>query len=135
MTAAPEYVVVDANVIVYLITRSPVSAAFEPYLIGKIGLISFQTVAELRLIGRRRRWGLRKSEELEQRLRQLVVVPATDEITRTWAQLMYEQMVDGSRIEPPDAWVAATDIVYRCPVLTNDRKDFERIRGLTLLPP
>ena len=79
--------------------------------------------------------GLRKSDELEQRLRQLVVVPATDEITRTWAQLMYEQVVDGSRIEPPDAWVAATDIVYRCPVLTNDRKDFERIRGLTLLPP
>ena len=111
MITSSEYVVVDANVIVYLITRSPVAATFEPYLIGKIGLISFQTVAELRLIARRRRWGERKSEELEQRLRQLVVVPATDEVTRTWAELMYAQMVDGSRIEPPDAWVAATAIV------------------------
>lgn len=135
MTADAAYVVIDTNVVIYFITRSPLAERFEPYLIGKTGVVSFQTVGELRLIAKRRGWGERKVAELEERLRRLVVVPSTDQITERWAELMYKQTVAGSRILPADAWIAATALVYGCPLLTNDRKDFERITGLELLPP
>ncbi len=135
MVTASQYVVVDTNIIVYLITGSPAAATFGPYLIGKIGLVSFQTVGELRLIGRRRGWGAKKMHELDERLQQMVVIDATDQITDRWAQLMHDQTTAGSEIQPSDAWIAATAFVYRCPVLTNDRKDFERIANLPLLPP
>lgn len=130
-----QYVVLDTNIFVYLITGNARGQAFEPYLVGKIGLVSFQTVGELRYIARRRGWGDKKIEELNERLRQLVVVGATDEITDRWAELMYDQMVVGSEIQSSDGWIAATAFVFGCPVLTNDRKDFERIKGLRLLPP
>jgi predicted nucleic acid-binding protein len=135
MTTESQYVVVDTNVIVYLITGSTRAAEFEPFLVGKIGLVSFQTVGELRLIARRRGWGERKLADLNDRLKQMVVVGATDQITDKWAELMHAQTVAGSEVLPSDAWVAATALVYRCPVVTNDRKDFERIRNLPLLPP
>lgn len=135
MPADSPYVVVDTNVFVYIIVGSPIATQLEKYLVGKVGLVSFQTVASLRWIALRRKWGLKKITDLESRLKSMAVVPSTDEITSAWAQLMNDQMLSGSRIEIEDAWIAATALVFGCPVLTNDRKDFERIVGLTLLPP
>ena len=63
------------------------------------------------------------------------IIQPTLELVEEWAQLMYRQMQRGSRIESADAWVAASALLHGCPVLTNDRKDFERIEGLQLLPP
>jgi tRNA(fMet)-specific endonuclease VapC len=133
--ASARFVVVDTNVFVYLIVSAPQAAIFEPYLVNKVGLVSFQTVGELRHIALRRNWGDKKKQELEDRLRRMVVIGATNEITSRWAQLMFDQMRVGSEIQTADAWIAATALVYECPVLTNDRKDFERIAGLDLLPP
>lgn len=134
-SAASPYVVIDTNFFVYAIVGAPIAATFEPYFTGKIGLISFQTVASLRFMALRRKWGSAKVADLESRLRAVVVVPPTDAITARWAQLMYDQVQAGSRLELEDAWIAATAFVYDCPVVTNDRKDFERIAGLNLLPP
>ncbi|HEY7270013.1 MAG TPA: PIN domain-containing protein [Dehalococcoidia bacterium] len=122
------------KVILYAILELPIAARFEPFLLGKLAVVSFQTVAELRLLALRRGWGDRRTTEIDLRLERATVAPATDQIVRRWAALMYEQMRVGSRVEVGDAWVAATALVYGCPVLTNDRKDFERIAGLRLLP-
>ena len=134
MVTATRYVVIDTNVIIYLITESPEASTFAPYLVNSVGLVSFQTVGELRHIALRRNWGAARHKDLNDRLKICVVVSATDQITEEWAQLMTAQMKKGSSILPADAWIAATALVYKCPVLTNDRKDFERIEGLELLP-
>jgi len=137
MAIAPthSYVVVDTNVIIYLITGSAQADRFAPYLTGQTVLVSFQTVAELKLIALRRGWGQQKLDQLDQVLRAMVVVPATEQITDRWARLMASQTTAGSRVDIADAWIAATALTFDCPVVTNDRGDFERISGLVLLPP
>jgi len=127
-------VVVDTNVVIYEVIEHPLTVEFEPFLASHVGLVSFQTVAELRLIALRRSWGPRLRQRLEDRLGLLARAGASEEITERWAALMFEQMRVGSRIETADAWIAATALVYGCPILTNDRKDFERVAGLRLLP-
>jgi len=98
-------------------------------------MVSFQTVAELKFIALRRGWGAQKLDQLKQILRAMVAVPATEQITDQWAAVMASQAGAGSRIDIADAWIAATALTYACPLVTNDRGDFERISGLTLLPP
>jgi tRNA(fMet)-specific endonuclease VapC len=36
-------------------------------------------------------------------------------------------------IAPADAWIAATAIVYRAPLITHNRKHFEGIAGLKVI--
>lgn len=134
MTAESSYVVIDTNVVIYLLIGSPLSKRFEPYLLRKTPVLSFQSVRELRLIAHRRGWGERRLQDLEGFFLRAVIANANDLITRRWARLMYDQTIAGSRIEPSDAWIAATALVYDCPLLTNDRKDFDRIAGLTVQP-
>jgi tRNA(fMet)-specific endonuclease VapC len=129
------FVVVDTNVIVYSVVRDPIAELFAPYLLGNTGLISFHSVAELRFIGYRRQWGARTFRRLEETLERLTLVQPYEHVIEEWAQLMYRQTRMGSRIESDDAWVAATALALGHPVVTNDRKDFERIEGLQLLPP
>jgi predicted nucleic acid-binding protein len=112
MTREHTYVVVDTNIVVYMLTGHHVATSFEPYLLGKIGLVLFQTVGQLRFIGLRRKWGASKMRELDVRLRTMVVVPATEQITERWARLMFDQVSAGSRVEIEDAWIAATALVY-----------------------
>ena len=135
MTAPHPFVVIDANVLLYSLTGNARRHIFEPYLVGATVLISFQTVGEIKFIALRRKWGAQKMSDLDQHLRATVVVPATEAITNECAQLMYRQQAARSEIAWTDAWIAATALVYGCPVVTNDRGDFERIAGLPLLPP
>jgi predicted nucleic acid-binding protein len=126
---------VDANPVLYQLSGHRFAAMFEEYWEGSLLFISFQTVAELRLIARRRNWGTARIGQLSERLSRMVIVPANDAVTGQWVDVMLRQERAGSRVEVADAWVAATAFAYDCPVLTNDRHDFGRMIGLQLLPP
>ncbi|HEX5940051.1 MAG TPA: PIN domain-containing protein [Dehalococcoidia bacterium] len=132
---APGPVVVDTNVVVYLILGRGLAQEYSRILRDRDVLVSFQTLAELRLIALRRTWGPRLLATMDEVVGQAGIIQPTLELVEEWAQLMYRQMQRGSRIESADAWVAASALLHGCPVLTNDRKDFERIQGLRLLPP
>ena len=88
MTSDSEHVVVDTNVIVYMIADAPLAGQFESHLIGRLGIVSFQSVAELLLIARRRDWGARRRQNLDDQLRRMVIVTATNQIIERWADLM-----------------------------------------------
>ena len=124
--------VIDANIVVYLLLDTPEAKLFRPRLSGKAVLISFQTVGDLQLIACRRNWGSRRIEALDQMLKSMVVVPADETITARWASLMCEQIIRGKAMSIPDAWAAATALVHDIPILTNDG-DFDNLPGLTVL--
>ncbi|MPZ98767.1 MAG: PIN domain-containing protein [Dehalococcoidia bacterium] len=131
----PRLLVVDANPIIYQLNQHTLASRFTPFLLDATLLISFQTVAELRLMALRRNWGNQRRREMEGMLERMYVVSPTEEVLNAWVDLCHRQERAGSRIGVADAWVAATALVYGCPVLTNDRGDFARIEGLEVLPP
>lgn len=132
MDANATSVVVDSNVVVYTILKTPEAARFRPHLEGKLVLISFQSVAELQFIACRRNWGPRRLEELRSMLESMVIIDNTADMTELWGALMCEQATSGRPIAVPDAWVATTAILAGVPLVTNDR-DFDYIPSLAVL--
>ena len=60
MTTEANAVLVDTNVLVYAIQGHTLIGRFRPYLEGRLLLVSFQTVGELRLMAFRNDWGWEK---------------------------------------------------------------------------
>jgi tRNA(fMet)-specific endonuclease VapC len=67
---------------------------------------------------------------LEAFVRTLGLVPYDDETCRTWAKIT---TIPGRPMSHPDAWIAATAVRHRVPLVTHNRKHFEHIPGLALI--
>jgi hypothetical protein len=64
------------------------------------------------------------------------VLPYDATVPRVWGRLVADREAVGSPVAANDAWIpAACCIVAGVPLMTLNRKHFEAIRGLTLLPP
>ncbi|QFG02917.1 PIN domain-containing protein [Tepidiforma bonchosmolovskayae] len=72
----PRRVLVDTDVLSYLLRNDSRAAQFAPLLEGRVIVVSFQTVAELYRWALERGFGERRMQELEGLLRRLVVVPS-----------------------------------------------------------
>jgi predicted nucleic acid-binding protein len=125
-------IVVDTNVLVYLVLDTPQAAQFRPHLNDRLALISFQSLAELYLIACRRNWGERRRQLLQQGLDSMVVVPGDENAASLFAALTCEQTSRGRMISVADAWVATTAILTNSPIVTNDH-NFDNIAALTIL--
>jgi len=131
----PRRVLVDTDVLSYLLRNDSRAAQFAPLLQGRVIVVSFQTVAELYRWALERGFGERRMQELEGLLRRLVVVPSSNALCAEWAAVHAEARQRGLSISPQDAWIAATARLYDLPLLTNNRRDFEQVDGVTLLEP
>jgi tRNA(fMet)-specific endonuclease VapC len=93
--------------------------------------ISFMTRAEIERGMRLANWGEKKRDEMEGFLRtKFAVIHTNDAICRKWAEI---RSIKGRPLAPADAWIAATAIVYRAPLITHNRKHFEGIAGLKVI--
>jgi hypothetical protein len=61
-------IVIDTDVFGAELGRSPLVAQYEPIIVGRPALISFQTAAELRYGALRRQWGEKRMRELEAKI-------------------------------------------------------------------
>ena len=96
-------------------------AQYEPHMQGQILALSFQTVAELWSWAEENNWGARHREGLERFIQRFLVIPYELELAKTWAQLSTHRKRIGRRLEAGDAWIAATAVRFRIPLLTHDR--------------
>jgi tRNA(fMet)-specific endonuclease VapC len=114
--------------------RGAVRALYEPHLVGNTLALSFQSVAEIWKLAVKNRWSRRRHEELDAFLRRFIVIPYDYELTRVWARLSVEAERAGRRLETADAWIAATAVHRRLPLITHDRdlKDLP-VTGLTVV--
>ena len=94
-------------------------------------IISFQTFAEMRYGAKKNRWGEQRRLTLANFLEELIVIGYSSELADCWVCLMYQAERIGRRLEPDDAWIAATALLLNVPLLTHD-KDFLELTGTGL---
>lgn len=127
------FVLVDTDVVSYLLNRHTLAIEFERLLIGSTPMISFITIAEMYRGALERKWGERRWIELRAHLRQFAVVPYSEQICTTYAEICTELEREGRPITTADAFIAASARSLRIPLLSNNRRHFDRVRDLDLL--
>ena len=105
---------------------------YKRHLAGKIVGIVFVTVAEMHYGAEKNSWGEKRRLQLEEHLKNFVVLPYNNEIAKVYARVVVERERAGRSISWPDAWIAATARWHRLPLVSHDG-DFVGITGLDLV--
>jgi len=126
-------VVVDTDVVSYILKRDTRAQPYSQHLTGKIVVMSFMTLAELYRWAEERNWGERRKQQMEQYVRNFVVYGYNRDLCRTWAQVMASAKRKIRKLLCADGWIAATAILYDIPLVTHNRRDFEHVSGLRLI--
>ncbi len=125
--------VVDTNVVSYLFKQDTRATLYEPHLLNTLPAISFMTLAELERWALRSNWGQLKRQQLTQFLNPYVVLVPDNALCRVWAEVIEQVRRSGNKIDSSDAWIAATALHYRVPLVTHNRKDYAFVNGLNLI--
>ena len=120
----------DTNTVSFHIRRS--SAALDRRLrrtrAAQVGL-SVVTEMELRY-GLARNPRLRIAPLVEQFLSGITVLPLTSEVARAYGRIRAALEEAGSPIGPLDLMIASQALAARATLVTNNTKEFRRVRGL-----
>jgi predicted nucleic acid-binding protein len=128
-------IVVDTDVFSYLWKKDTRGEYFQPYLLNRTLALSFMSVAELYFGAYHDHWGPTRLAELENAMKNYVVLPYEYAMCQIWARVRCEQNARGNDMKLGDLWIAATALKHDCALATNNRKDFEGIAGLELIAP
>ena len=126
-------IVVDTDVTSYIFKGDTRSALYYPHLSGKLALISFMTLAELRQWSLLRNWNDARRERLENFLQDYIVIHSNHQLCSKWAEATRSAIHNGRPIDSADAWVAATALLHGAPLVTHNRRHYTGIDGLTLI--
>jgi tRNA(fMet)-specific endonuclease VapC len=126
--------VVDTDVASFLFRLADTRGdRYRPHVAGQTLVISFMTVAELRLWPLRNNWGEDRRRELEAHMAQFTVIESDDELCLWWAQVRDRAYQLGRPIQASDAWIAATALRSGMPLVTHNPGDFAGVPGLTVI--
>lgn len=114
---------VDTDFVSLLMTAKAPYEAFAELVRGHVLAVSFVTVGELLAGAFAARWGQRRLDELEDRLRSYVVVPSAEAVARWWGKLSARFR---DQIGVNDLWIAASALaqVDVLPLVTNNLRSF-----------
>ena len=126
-------IVVDTDVASYIFNWHSLAPQFADALRGSELILSFMTVAELRMGGISAAWGGRRRVLLEHFMQRFELVYAEIDLCTVWARIRADARTAGRTLSPQDAWIAATALALDAPLATNNRRDFEHVRKLRLL--
>lgn len=129
----PPKVVIDTNIVSYLMKGHQLAQDYQKHLQGKLLSIAFMTVGELYYGAEKRQWGQQMRKQLETTLRNFVVIPYDHEIARCYGAIVAERERQGRVISCADAWIAACALRHRVPLITHNAKDFEKITDLQVV--
>jgi tRNA(fMet)-specific endonuclease VapC len=108
-------------------------AIYAKHITGKLLAVSFVTVGELLFGAKKRNWGTAKVADLEQRLRGAVIVPFDRMLCDTYGRLKAETRIAGVVVADNDMWIAACAVRHNVPLITHNRKHFDRIPDLVVI--
>jgi tRNA(fMet)-specific endonuclease VapC len=126
-------IVVDTDVASYIFNWHSSAPRYVNALRGSELILSFMSIAELRMGSIAARWGVGRRTLLEQFILGFGVVYADDALCTAWARLRADARSEGRSLSPQDAWIAATALGLDATLATNNRRDFEDVRKLRLL--
>jgi tRNA(fMet)-specific endonuclease VapC len=126
-------IVVDTDVASYLFNWHSLAQNYANALHGSELILSFMSVAELRMGAISAGWGARRRLLLEQFMRGFELFYADNDLCTVWARIRADARAMGRPMSPQDAWIAATALALDAPLATNNRRDYEHVRSLQLL--
>jgi tRNA(fMet)-specific endonuclease VapC len=126
-------VVVDTDVVSFLVKHDSRAQLYRPHLHGNLLLISFMTLAELDSWALRRNWGQQRRSSLERYLDGFTVHPVNRELCLPWAEVTDSARRSGRPIGCADAWIAATALIHGAPLVTHNARDYSGVDGLSLI--
>jgi predicted nucleic acid-binding protein len=126
-----EALLLDTNIVSYLMRGDLRAMAYRRYFEGKTLAISFMTVAELYEGAYRRGWSEKKFAGLKEQIKMYLVIPFSPNVCETWGRLRAERK--NQPIAVDDGWIAATALTYECPLVTHNPNDFTGIEGLQIV--
>jgi len=126
-------IVVDTDVASYILNWHSLAQRYADALRGSELILSFMTIAELRMGAISAGWGGRRRLLLEQFMQRFELVYADNDLCTVWARIRADARAAGRALSPQDAWIAATALALGAPLATNNRRDFEHVRKLRLL--
>jgi tRNA(fMet)-specific endonuclease VapC len=124
--------VLDTDVVSFLYRKDPRAIPYRPMIAGKVVLLSFQTVAELRVWPRRNNWGSARIAHLETYIQSFRSIESSPELATRWAEVIVAAEQGGRPMSAQDAWVAATALELGVPVVTHNAKHFNVLSRLNL---
>ena len=68
-------------------------------------------------------WGEVHRTRLERFFTNILIQNSSEDLVNCWVRIMKEARQTGKRLEAADAWIAATALLLKAPLLTHD-KDF-----------
>ena len=126
-------IVVDTDVASYIFNWHSLAQQYADALRGSELVLSFMTVAEMRMGAISAGWGSRRRVLLEQFVQRFELVYADNDLCTVWARIRADARAAGRPLSPQDAWIAATALALDAPLATNNRRDFEHVQKLRLL--
>ncbi len=120
-------IVVDTDIVSYIFKKDTRSELYEPHLIQVPKFISFMTFAELRRWKFQSNWSEIKNKKFEKLLSDYGVVYADEELCNLWARITINAQKKGRPIETADAWVAAAALMFDIALITDNRKNFQKV--------
>ena len=128
-------IVVDTDVASYIFNWHSSAQRYVDALRGSELILSFMSIAEMRMGAIAAGWGVRRRTLLEQFIKGFGAVYADDALCTSWATLRADARAAGRSLSPQDAWIAATALGLDIPLATNNRSDFANVQNLRLLIP
>ena len=92
------------------------------------------SIAELRMGAISAGWGSRRRNLLERFMQGFELVYAYNDLCTIWARIRADARAAGRALSPQGAWIAATALALDAPLATNNRRDYEHVQKLRLLP-
>jgi tRNA(fMet)-specific endonuclease VapC len=125
-------VLLDTDVFSFLMKNDTRGNAYRPYVKNKTVAISFITVGELYHWAEKRNWSVKNRQNLEDRIKAVVVVPYDAQLCRVYGKLR-ASLPAGVTVAANDLWIAACSLRHSIPLITNNRKHFELIPNLNMI--
>ena len=126
-------IVIDTDVVSYLFKGDTRGSLYRPHVAGKLLLISFMTLAELRQWSLLKNWGERRRQELETFLEDYAVIHSDDKLCTKWAEVTHSAIRNGYPIDTADAWMAAISLLHGIPLVTHNRNHYVGVDGLSVI--
>ena len=98
----------------------PLRERYIAYMDDYTCVISFQTYAELWKWAEKHHWGSKSRDGLVRFINEFVVVPFDFDLGMEWARISVLCEEAGRPMSSSDLWIAATAVLYQCPLITHD---------------